>query len=325
MAHGGRVHALLGYLPDYARHQYSEHGDPDWLARRRRARGVIRADWTGGAERRNHGRPHVCICPLQAGVARASSHCGRCARNGRFGITAELHHGAAAAERRSPRRPRQHSSSRNPVAGKRVGGCSGACTGDRHTVECRRLVGIPAMATHAAPEAARMIHPLALFWIMFRAALLSTSGSGNLPIVHQDLLARGWATERQFGEALAIGQIGPGPTGLWVISLGYLVDGLRGAALTLLAIVLPPLLVLLLVHGIYARLGDPPATQGFVRGLGLAVSGIFVVVMARIMNSAGWTPINLMIMLGAVALGATRRVPVLLILVLAALVGIGLF
>jgi len=170
-----------------------------------------------------------------------------------------------------------------------------------------------------------MIHPLALFWIMFRAALLSTSGSGNLPIVHQDLLARGWATERQFGEALAIGQIGPGPTGLWVISLGYLVDGLRGAALTLLAIVLPPLLVLLLVHGIYARWGDHPATQGFVRGLGLAVSGIFVVVMARIMNSAGWTPINLMIMLGAVALGATRRVPVLLILVLAALVGIGLF
>ena len=109
-----------------------------------------------------------------------------------------------------------------------------------------------------------MTDPLALFWIMFRAALLSTSGTGNLPILHQDLLARGWATERQFAEALAIGQISPGPTGLWVISLGYLVDGLRGAALTLLAIVLPPLLVLLLVHGIYARWGGHPATQGFV-------------------------------------------------------------
>jgi len=170
-----------------------------------------------------------------------------------------------------------------------------------------------------------MTDPLALFWIMFRAALLSTSGTGNLPILHQDLLARGWATERQFAEALAIGQISPGPTGLWVISLGYLVDGLRGAALTLLAIVLPPLLVLLLVHGIYARWGGHPATQGFVRGLGLAVAGVFVVVLARIMNSAGWTSTNLMIMLGAIVLAATRRVPVLLILVLAAVVGIALF
>ena len=79
-----------------------------------------------------------------------------------------------------------------------------------------------------------MTHPLALFWIMFRAALLSTSGMGNLPIVHQDLLTRGWATDRQFAESLAIGQISPGPSGLWVISLGYLMDGWRGAALAAL-------------------------------------------------------------------------------------------
>jgi chromate transporter len=167
-----------------------------------------------------------------------------------------------------------------------------------------------------------MTHPLALFWIMFKAALLSTTGTGNLPIVHQDLLSRGWATDRQFGESLAIGQISPGPTGLWVISLGYLVGGVRGAALTLLAIALPPLLVLVLVHGFYRRWGGHPATQGFVRGLGLAVCGIFVIVLAGIMRSAGWSLTNLLIMLGAIALGATRRVPVVLVLMLAALVGI---
>ena len=170
-----------------------------------------------------------------------------------------------------------------------------------------------------------MAHPLTLFWIMFKAALLSTSGTGNLPIVNQDLLARGWATDREFAESLAIGQISPGPTGLWVISLGYLVDGLRGSALTLLAIALPPLLVVLLVHRLYARLGNHPATQGFVRGLALAVAGIFLVVLSRIMSNAGWTSTNLMIMLGAMAVGATRRVPVLLMLVIAAIVGIAIF
>src|SRR5579883_3052833 len=159
--------------------------------------------------------------------------------------------------------------------------------------------------------AARMIHSLTLFWIMFRAALLSTTGTGNLPIVHQDLLSRGWATDRQFAESLAIGQISPGPTGLWVISLGYLVGGLRGAALTMVAIALPPLLVLVLVHGLYRRFGHHPATQGFVRGLGLAVIGIFVIVLTGIMNTAGWSMTNLMITGGAIALAATRRVPVI--------------
>src|SRR5262249_57229293 len=119
------------------------------------------------------------------------------------------------------------------------------------------------MAIRASPEVATMSHHLELFWIMLRAALLSTTGTGNLPIVHQDLLSRGWATDRQFGEALAIGQISPGPTGLSVISLGYLVGGIRGAAVTLLAISLPPLLVLVLVHGFYRRSGGHPATHGF--------------------------------------------------------------
>jgi chromate transporter len=166
--------------------------------------------------------------------------------------------------------------------------------------------------------------PLGLFWVMLKAALLSTSGTGNLPIVHQDLLARGWASDRQFAESLAVGQISPGPSGLWVISMGYFVDGLRGAALTLVAIALPPLLVLLLVR-FYGRFGNHPATQGFVRGLGLAVAGIFVVVLGGIMNNVGWTSTNLSITLGTIGVAATRRVPVLLMLALAALVGIALF
>jgi chromate transporter len=169
-----------------------------------------------------------------------------------------------------------------------------------------------------------MIDALMFFWLMLKAALFSTSGSGNLPILHQDLLARGWATDRQFAESLAIGQISPGPSGLWVISLGYLLDGLRGALLSLIAITLPPLLVLA-VHGFYRRYGDHPATQGFVRGLGLAVAGIFLVVLAGIMGGAGWTATNLLIALGALGLGATRRVPVLAVLALAALAGVLLY
>src|SRR5579872_3568263 len=97
---------------------------------------------------------------------------------------------------------------------------------------------------------------LAIFTgIVFKGSLFSTSGLGNVPSIHNDLLARGWATERQFGEALAVGQVSPGPNGLWIISLGYLVGGIRGALLTLVAICLPPLLILM-VDRVYQRVNE---------------------------------------------------------------------
>ncbi len=160
-----------------------------------------------------------------------------------------------------------------------------------------------------------------LFFLMLKASLFSTSGTGNVPSLHDDLLARGWATERQFAEALAVGQVSPGPSGLWVISLGYLVGGMRGALLALVAIVLPPLLILP-VERLYRHAQEHPAMEGFVRGMSLAVVGTFVVVLIDLLRGAGPEMSSVLIVLGSMALGATRRVPVVLTLALGALVGI---
>jgi chromate transporter len=165
------------------------------------------------------------------------------------------------------------------------------------------------------------MNPVTLFFVFFKASLFSTGGMGNVPAIHADLLARGWATDRQFAESLAVGQVSPGPNGLWVISLGYLTDGVRGALLALAAISLPPLLVLALDR-LYARVKDHPAVEGFVRGLGLAVIGIFVVVLAGLLRSIGADFRSLAVALAAVGLALTRRVPVIAVIVLAALFGI---
>src|SRR5438093_834003 len=120
-----------------------------------------------------------------------------------------------------------------------------------------------------------------LVWLLLKASLLSTGGMGNVPILHADLIARGWSSDRQFAEALAIGQVTPGPNGLWVISLGYLVRGVTGSLLAAVAITLPPLLVLAVAR-LYRRVKDHPAVEGFMRGLSLAGAGIFVVVLASL-------------------------------------------
>lgn len=162
---------------------------------------------------------------------------------------------------------------------------------------------------------------LLFFWLFLKASLFSTGGFGSLPSLHADLLARRWASERQFAEALTIGQLSPGPNGLWVVSLGYLSGGLLGSLLALVAILLPPLSILAIERG-YRRVEHHPAADGFVSGLSLAVAGVFGVALLGILRSAGLSPRTGILAAGAIALALTKRIPLFGIIGLAGLVGV---
>lgn len=165
------------------------------------------------------------------------------------------------------------------------------------------------------------MNPLTYFLLMLKASLFSFSGSGNLPILRSDLLARGWATDQQFVEALAVGQVSPGPSGLWVIAFGYLMDGLRGSLLATAAVCLPPLCVILLAR-VYDRYRDHAAVQGFLRGIGLSVVGILAFVLVGMLVSAGLSVRAVLITVGAFWLAMSHRLPVPAIIAVAAVVGL---
>lgn len=169
-----------------------------------------------------------------------------------------------------------------------------------------------------------MINPLLYFLLFLKASLFSTGGFSNLPSLHQDLLANGWAEEIDFGQSIAIGQISPGPNGLWVISLGYLTYGYLGAFLALLAITLPPLLVLAIAAG-YSRIEQRAWVQGAMQGVSLAVIGLLLTVVWTILRQPDVDWKGLLIALGAFGLAVSRKVNFLLILGLAGLVGFLLY
>lgn len=165
------------------------------------------------------------------------------------------------------------------------------------------------------------IAALPYFLLMLKASLISTGGMGNVPSLHADFLARRWASDRDFAQALTIGQLSPGPTGLWVVSFGYLTYGLTGALLASIAIVLPPLLILL-IEALHARLEERPAAQGFVRGLGLAAVGTFGYVLCQLMQRNGVDLFTLSIALAACLLATRKQVPSIAIIGLAAAMGV---
>jgi len=162
---------------------------------------------------------------------------------------------------------------------------------------------------------------LLYFWLFLKASLLSTGGLGNLPFLHKDLVGLGWAAEADFITAIAVGQVSPGPSGLWSISLGYLTYGWLGAGLATIALSLPPLLTLG-VAAFYDRLEHAPAVTDFTRGLSLSVVGLMLAVAFGLVHSAvtdGW---GVFIALGTFGLALSKKVPVIVLLGLAALAGV---
>jgi chromate transporter len=165
-----------------------------------------------------------------------------------------------------------------------------------------------------------MINPFIYFLLFLKASLFSTGGFSNLPSLHQDLTGNDWAKEADFGHSIAIGQISPGPNGLWVISLGYLTYGLTGALLALIAITIPALLVLLVSAG-YSRIEHQTWVQGAMRGVSLAVVGLLLAVVWTILRQPGVDWKGTLIAAGAFGLALSRTVNILIILGLAGLAG----
>ncbi len=146
---------------------------------------------------------------------------------------------------------------------------------------------------------------LALFGVFLKASALSLGGLSSLPLLRADLVAPGMATNDQIVEAIAIGRISTGPNGLYIVSLGYLVGGVVGATVALVAATVPPLVIVPITA--FARrwlLATPVA--GLVRGVALATAGLLVATGLGIITATG-TPSWWQLALAAIGTLLTYR------------------
>ena len=135
-----------------------------------------------------------------------------------------------------------------------------------------------------------MEYYLEVFLVFFQASLITFAGQASLPVLHQELVQhRGWVDAAAISKALAVGRLSPGPTGMYVVSLGYLVAGWPGAFLAMLGATLPPLVVLPLAPLVRRSL-HRPWVRGFMQGIGLASAGLLLAVGFGIVTADGVAP-----------------------------------
>ena len=107
---------------------------------------------------------------------------------------------------------------------------------------------------------------LALFFLK-AGAFTFGSGLAIVPFRHEGLVRdRGWLTEQQFVDAVAMGLITPGPVVIMATFAGYLVLGVVGAVVATAAVFLPVYLFVVVPGRFFRRHEKHPRLQGFVKG-----------------------------------------------------------
>lgn len=119
-----------------------------------------------------------------------------------------------------------------------------------------------------------------LFLVFLKiGSVLYGSGYVLLAFLESDLVeSRGWLTEQQLVDAIAVGQFTPGPVFSSATFAGYVIDGLPGAAVATLGIFLPSFLFVAISHPLLPRLRRSKWASPFLDGVNVAALALMAVV-----------------------------------------------
>lgn len=156
--------------------------------------------------------------------------------------------------------------------------------------------------------------------------LLTTNGPASVSLLYKEMVGC-MMTESEFVESMGFSFVLPGSDALKLaIFAGYSIGGIPGALAALLGSIVPPTVVMLIVLAFLGILRQEPWIDGFIKGLGPAVSVLMVIVAWQVLKGDlrdwKWQTI----LLAASSLVAFMfDAPTPLVLLLAGLLGILLY
>lgn len=129
-------------------------------------------------------------------------------------------------------------------------------------------------------------------------ATLYGSGYVLLAYLRADFVrGLGWLTDRQLIDAIAIGQVTPGPVFTTATFIGYLLGGVQGALLATLAIFLPSFIFVGAASLVIDRIRNSPWASGFLDGVNVASLGLMLGVTLQLASTAVVDPLTILVVL----------------------------
>ena len=141
----------------------------------------------------------------------------------------------------------------------------------------RSRTPLPAFSLSLAPTAAlaatvTSVSLTSLFFVFLKlGAVVFGSGYVLLAFLRADLVVHhGWLTDTQLLDAVSVGQVTPGPVFTTATFIGYLLGGVRGAAVATLGIFLPAFVLVAASGRLVSRIRKSKLAAAFLDGVNVA-------------------------------------------------------
>lgn len=182
----------------------------------------------------------------------------------------------------------------------------------RRAIQWRVVIPLPLAApglgaVGAASTPISGVSLFTLFWVFFKiGALLYGSGYVLFAFLQADVVERyGWLTEQQLIDAIAFGQMTPGPLSTTTTFIGYLLAGVPGALVATAGFYLPAFVIVSLSHPLIPRIRNSAWASGLLDGVNVAALGLMAAVTWSLARAAFVDIYTLL--LGVIALGLLLR------------------
>ena len=165
-----------------------------------------------------------------------------------------------------------------------------------------------------------------LFWVFLKAgALMLGSGYVLLAFIHNDLVVRlGWLTDNQIVDAIAVGQVTPGPLATTATFIGFLLGGFQGAFLATAGMFLPSHIIVIILIAFIGKIRGSERFAGFLEGVNFAALGLMVGVTWEISRTALIDPITVIIALVGLIVLLKYKISAAWLVIVGALIGLAL-
>ncbi len=117
---------------------------------------------------------------------------------------------------------------------------------------------------------------LKLSWVFLKIGTFSFGGGiAIIPLVQNEVVLKyGWLTQREFVDAVTLGQITPGPVVVSATFIGYEVYGILGALVSTISVILPSFVMICLATRAVRKFRENKTLSHFFRGARIAVIGL---------------------------------------------------
>ncbi|MBI5756270.1 MAG: chromate transporter [Nitrospirae bacterium] len=127
-------------------------------------------------------------------------------------------------------------------------------------------------------------------------AVLYGSGYVLLAFLRADFVTRlGWLTDRQLIDAIAVGQVTPGPVFTTATFIGYILGDVPGALLATIGIFLPSFVFVVISNPLIPRLRHSPGMGALLDGINIASLGLMAAVTIQLGRASFMDPLTIAI------------------------------